>query len=191
MIGGSNALAPTIDQIGLQVAVGPGVLWLNGVVIISPFTFVLLSANTTSYIFLNTSSGLIGVNTSGYSSSNIPIATVVTSNVRVVTLVDTRPDFTNVGGSGGGGGPYPWQNISTTGTITPTSTNQFVNASGTITITLTSGTGQVYNIVNTGAGVITLAYSASTVYQLVNQGQGVQIGWDDSTSTWRAFGGTN
>jgi hypothetical protein len=103
MIGLSSALAPTAGQAGLQMSVGPAVLWLNGSVIISPFTFVFLSANSTSYVYLNTTSGLVNVNNSGYSSSNIPIATVVTNTSRVVTLVDTRPDFTNVGGGSSGG----------------------------------------------------------------------------------------
>jgi hypothetical protein len=36
----------------------------------------------------------------GYSSIDIPIATVITNSSRCVSLTDTRPDFTNVGGSG-------------------------------------------------------------------------------------------
>jgi hypothetical protein len=100
MIALSNALAPTASEKGLQVAIGPASLWLNGSVTFSPFTFIFLSPNSTSYVYLNTSTGQIGVNTTGYSSGNIPIATVVTSLLNVVTLVDTRPDFTNVGSSG-------------------------------------------------------------------------------------------
>lgn len=100
MIGLSSALAPVVEQQGLQISIGPATLWLNGAVIISPFSFIFLTANATSYVFLNTTTGLLGVNTSGYATVDIPIATIVTNLNRVVTVVDTRPDFTNVGGSG-------------------------------------------------------------------------------------------
>jgi hypothetical protein len=96
MINSFSALAPTIDQIGLQIGIGPASLWLNGSVSSVPFSFVLLSPNTTSYVYLNTTTGLVNVNTSGVPTNNIPIATVVTNLTRVVTLVDTRPDYTNV-----------------------------------------------------------------------------------------------
>lgn len=100
MIGLSNALCPSIDGGGLQVAVAPAVLWLNGFITVLPPSIIFVSPNATSYIFLNTSTAMIGVSTVGYSSIDIPIATVITNSGQCVSLADTRPDFTNVGGSG-------------------------------------------------------------------------------------------
>jgi hypothetical protein len=102
MIGLSNALFPSIDGGGLQVAVAPAKLWLNGFIIVLPPSIIFVSPNATSYIFLNTSTAMIGVSTAGYSSIDIPIATVITDSSRCVSMTDTRPDFTNVGGSGPG-----------------------------------------------------------------------------------------
>lgn len=101
MIGLSSALAPTVYQTGLQVGIGPAALWLNGAVTNLPFSFVFLQPNTTNYIYLSTSSGLVGVNQSGFSATNIPIATVTTGPSAVQSLIDNRPDFTNIGSGGG------------------------------------------------------------------------------------------
>jgi hypothetical protein len=189
MIGLSNALTPSIDTIGLQVAIGPATLWLNGTVIISPFSYVYLSNNSTTYIYLNTTSGQIGANNSGYASGNIPIATVITNLTRVTSLIDTRPDFTNIGSATGSGGTV-WADVSSSGTFVPTSLNQSINASGTISIALTAVAGQIYNVVNTGNGVITLTTTASaTIYELVNQNQAVQISYDITSTTFRVLGG--
>jgi hypothetical protein len=100
MIALTNALAPFIGQPGLEISVSPGVLWLNGFIINLPLGTVFLPPNSTSYVFLNTSSGLLGTNTTGYNTVDIPIAAVVTSFTTVVSLTETRPDFTNLAGSG-------------------------------------------------------------------------------------------
>lgn len=190
MIGATNALAPSIGEIGFHITVGPAVLWLNGITIISPFSIVFIAKNTTSYIFLNTTTGLLGVNTSGFATSNIPIAIVVSSDTKLLTLVDTRPDFTNIGtGGGGGGGGATWLAVNTSQTIIPTSTTQFINASGTCTLALTPATGQIYTIVNTGSGVITLTNLVpTTLYALVNQGQSISLAFDNTSGTFLLYG---
>jgi hypothetical protein len=188
MINSFSALAPTIDQVGLQIGIGPASLWLNGSVSSVPFGFVFLSPNTTSYVYLNTTTGLVNVNTTGVTTNNIPIATVVTNLTRVVTLVDTRPDYTNVGGGGGSPGAV-WASATSTQTIVPTALKQFINASGNITLTLTPQNGQTYTVVNTGSGLVILQdLSSNILYELENTGVGVTLSYDYNTTTWRVTG---
>jgi hypothetical protein len=189
MINGFSALAPTIGQIGLQIGIGPASLWLNGIVSSVPFGFVFLAPNSTSYVYLNTTTGLINVNTTGVATNNIPIATVVTSLTKVVTLVDNRPDYTNVGGGGGSAGAAVWSTVSTSQTVVATSFNQSLNASGNITLALTPQNGQTYTVVNTGSGLVILQdLSSNILYELVNTGQGVTLSYDYNTTTWRVTG---
>ena len=99
----SNAFFPYIGGPGLSVAIDGGVVINNGGSTVVPAQVVSLAANTTTYVFLNTSSIVIQSNTSGFPSSNCyPIATVLTSNSVVTSITDMRPDIQG-GGSGGGG----------------------------------------------------------------------------------------
>lgn len=104
MIGVSSALAPAIDQIGLQLAVGPAKVWLNGTLFTLNPSVVFLLANSTSYVYLVVPGGTIGVNNTGYPATNaVPISKAVTNLNAVISITDDRPDFTSA--VGGGGGP--------------------------------------------------------------------------------------
>jgi len=106
-----------------------------------------------------------------------------------VTLIDTRPDYTNVGGGGGSGPGAVWVSATSTETIVPTALKQFINASGNITLSLTPQNGQTYTVVNTGSGVVILQdLSSNILYELVNTGLGVTLSYDYNTTTWRVTG---
>ncbi len=102
MITNTSALVPIIELTGLEVYVGPATLWINGFIINTAPTILFLAGNATSYVFLNFTTGLIQVNTAGFENDYLPIATVVTNRTSVVTLVDQRPDWSNIGGGGSG-----------------------------------------------------------------------------------------
>jgi len=102
MIDPRNYFAPFIGPPGLQISVDAGVVLISGAPVNVAATNVSLAPNTTTYVYLNTSSGNISSNTSGFPSTNCyPIAQVVTSTSSVLNLTDSRVD---VGGTGGGSG---------------------------------------------------------------------------------------
>lgn len=96
-----NYFAPYIGPPGLLIAVNAGELLFSGASVIIPATTVILLANATNYVFLNTSTAGIQSNTSGFPSSNCyPLATVLTGTTGIVALVDNRPDVSPSGSSG-------------------------------------------------------------------------------------------
>lgn len=97
MIDPKNTLAPYIDGSGLVLSVGSAIILQSGASTSVPLTVIGLTANATNFVFFN--SGTIQVNTSGFTSSVYPIATVTTGNNSITHVVDNRPDVT-VGGSG-------------------------------------------------------------------------------------------
>src|SRR5580692_6205913 len=109
-----NFFAPSIGQPGLSIFVEAGTLEVSGVGTVVPAATVTLPANSTNYVFLNTTSAVVQSNTSGFPSTGYPIATVITGNSGVVSLVDNRPDVTS-GGSGGGGGTVTSVGLATGG----------------------------------------------------------------------------
>jgi len=103
MIGLSNAFAPSILN-GLEVAIAPGQIVIDGDIARIPYTVVFLEPNAVSYITLSLSSGTLSIDNSGYASGELPICTVITDGQKILTLVDDRPDFSDTG-SGGGSTP--------------------------------------------------------------------------------------
>lgn len=101
MITSTNALVPTIGGQGFVMTVGPASLWVNNILAVVPPSVVFLSQRTTNYISLNTGTGLVQVNTTGFTSTSIPIATVVTNNFGVTSFADNRPDFYTTPNGGG------------------------------------------------------------------------------------------
>jgi hypothetical protein len=102
MIEPSNAFSPYIDGGGLSLGVTGGVALIGTIPTTVPGGSVALTANATNYVFLNLSSGILQVNTTGFGVSEYPIATVVTTNSGIQTLTDSRADVA-VGSSSGGG----------------------------------------------------------------------------------------
>lgn len=104
MISPTNAFSPYIDGGGLFLGVTSGVALVGSTPILVPGQFVPLTSNTTNYVLLNLTSGILQVNTSGFTSGNYPIAIVTTLNTGVLSVVDARPDVAAAGPGGGGGG---------------------------------------------------------------------------------------
>lgn len=117
MIALSSALAPSIDRVGLQVNIGPAALWFSGAAVFLQPATVFLSANNTFYIYLNSGTNTVQTNTTGFTSTVIPIATVVTGLATVTSLVDNRPDFYG----------NPFASISYADNETPTGTINGIN----------------------------------------------------------------
>jgi hypothetical protein len=97
----TNILAPTIQPVGLNMAVSAGQVYVNNTLVSVPPTIVILTANSTNFIFLNTTSGAIQVNTSGFPTPCYPISAVSTGDKKVASYTDSRPDVFLGAGSGG------------------------------------------------------------------------------------------
>lgn len=118
MISPTNILVPQIIGPGLLIGIGPGLVWFGGSSVNYAEAFVGLHAQSTNFVYLDFSSGLIVVNLTGFPSNCFPIATVTTGSTNVVSLVDVRPDLiSGVGGGGGGSGPTYRDNEVPTGNI--------------------------------------------------------------------------
>jgi hypothetical protein len=89
----NNALVPQIIGPGLNISINQGVVLINGVDTLFPNTIVGLTANTTTYIFINIGAAVLQSNNSGFPSNSYPIATVTSTNTGVAQLLDNRPDY--------------------------------------------------------------------------------------------------
>jgi len=123
MISPTNAFTPYIDGPGLSVTVSSGVVILtSGAPTLVALTAVSLTANTTNYVSLSFVTGAISNSTSPFAAGVYPIATVVTDNVGVKTLTDSRPDvatFTVAAGGSTGTGSVVLAEGATIGDTTP------------------------------------------------------------------------
>lgn len=116
---GLHDFAPSLGS-GLNVNVGGGVAAISTVPTAIVGTSVGVAANTTTYIYVNLSTAIISSNTSGFTSTEYPVATVVTNSTQIVTLTDDRPGAYAVTSSGGSGAVSSVSNSDGTLTITPT-----------------------------------------------------------------------
>lgn len=99
----TSALAPKTGTGGLFVTILPGSCYVNNsLVLFNNNTVVAIPKNKTSFIFLDTTAGIITVNQTGFPASGcFPIATATTGVTDVLSLTDNRPDLFLAGGSGG------------------------------------------------------------------------------------------
>ena len=95
----TTALAPQALP-GLNVQVRGGTILLANSSIGISNTTVALSNNTTNYVFLS-STGTVQTNTTGFTSTVLPIATVLTAQGQIVDIQDNRPDYIFTGGGSG------------------------------------------------------------------------------------------
>jgi hypothetical protein len=201
MIDIRNFFAPSIGPPGLNIVVAAGVILVGGVGVVVPTTLVALTANATNYVYLNTSTGGIVVNTTGFpASGDYPIAIAVTGRTGISSLIDSRADVAGTGTGGGGGGADTVLLASTTQNLTlPSSGNLYVDATagaGGITLTLPTAVGlggqrATVVMVDTGAGGVTLAgtISGNTNYELTNQWQSVTV--ESNNTSWRVTAAAN
>ncbi len=88
---------------GLTLNLAPGTAYCSGAVHTYAGGTLTLTASTTNYVFLNIASSCApGSNTSGFSSTTIPIATVVTGGSTITSITDVRTFFVSTNSSSGG-----------------------------------------------------------------------------------------
>jgi hypothetical protein len=138
-----NFFAPSVSP-GLNIFVETGEILINGQNMLVLSSIYPMVANSTNYVYLNTSTGAILSNSSGFPASNCyPIATVITGNQNVTSLTDSRAD---VAGSGGGGGGDVTSVFGRTGAVTAEA-NDYASVPG---LTLGDGSGAVVEFPATG-----------------------------------------
>ena len=104
--------------------------------------------NTINYVYVSTSTGNPGSNTSGFTTGEFPVAKVTTSGGNITAIVDVRTFFQNIGG--GGSGPAC---IGATSPIQVNGANTPV-CSGTATISILGGTIPIWPTVYYGSNTV-------------------------------------
>jgi hypothetical protein len=94
----TNAFAPMIQAPGLLLHVDAGILYTNGIPSSVAAADVALAANTTNFIYLDLSTGLLAA-AATLPAFSYPIAAAITNLTSVTGLVDARPDVWNFNGS--------------------------------------------------------------------------------------------
>jgi hypothetical protein len=143
---------------GLTLNLSAGTAFCSGT--IEPYAAGTLSmtASTTNYVYLNTSAGCVpAVKTTAFTSSDIPVATVVAGPSAIASITDDRTIFQQ--GSSSGGGVPSVNGITSAVTISGSGVS---TAGSTITI---SGSGAAVDILSdqkaTGTPFYTKAEYAS------------------------------
>lgn len=143
---------------GLTLNVSPGTSFFGGVLYFwNGSTPLTMTDNTTNYVYVSTSNGHPAFNTSGFTTGEFPVATVVTSGGNITSILDVRTFFQNIGGGGGGG-------ISCVGATFPIQVNGANTnvCSGTATLSIVGGTIPIWPTVYYGSN--TIQPSANFVY---------------------------
>jgi len=199
MIGLTNAFCPYIGGPGLLVGIDDGVVLIGTTPTFIAGQIVSVAANATNYIQLNTSSGSVQVNTTGFGAGDYPIAIVTTGLTYIEAVVDSRPDVYE-GGSGGGGGLLAPTAYSANANVASSVVyGQATAGAGGITLTLQStlltiGQAQLFMKMDSAAGAVMLTDSAGATFNslsgwaetswlLVNQGEYANCVWDGTRYT--------
>ena len=140
--------SPLLGASGFQILIGEGVAVVNNVPIVIPATNLTLIALSTNYVYVDLSAGVISSNTSGFTSTEYPVAIVTTDSISILSLQDVRSGApsTSIGGGGSGiplgtsaqvpvmnSGATAYAPVSLSGDLTITS-------AGVVTVTKSSGT---------------------------------------------------
>jgi hypothetical protein len=170
MIALSNAFAPFIGGPGLFVSVDSGNVINSGANTFVPAATLSLPANSTVYVYLNTSSFTFSTSTSGFpSTSCYPIAVVTTGSSGVLNLTDSRPDVGGVGGfvptaiNAQIGTSYPIQNSDQSALVT------FNNTSAVAVTLAQAGSSNLFQagwwcyVKNKNTGLVTITPTTSTI----------------------------
>jgi hypothetical protein len=97
-----NAALNCPSTSALNLLIGPGTANCSGTIETYAGGTLTLTASTTNYIYLNTSASCIpAVKTTSFTTSDIPIATVVTGVSSISSIVDDRTIFFVPGGASG------------------------------------------------------------------------------------------
>jgi hypothetical protein len=137
---------------GLRVQIAAGSVNIGALVMAIPAQTITATANATTYIYLNTTTGLINTNGSGFPSSGAyPIATATANATYVYTLADSRPNIFVSGTGGSGGSPG-----TPTGTVQANCTGVFCAVPNTV-VNLSTGNTTYSGLNIATAGAFTFA----------------------------------
>lgn len=105
-VGLTTGFVPKNNSPGLHITIGAGHAVISGSVAYFPPGDIALAANSTTYIYLNYSSGHIESSLSGFLAGSWPICTAFTTATDCQGYSDLRPDapLSSSGGSGTPGG---------------------------------------------------------------------------------------
>jgi hypothetical protein len=85
---------------GLTLNLAAGTAYCNGIVRTYAGGTLTLAASATNYVYLNISSSCVPAsNTTGFSSTTIPVATVATSGTSITSITDVRTMFVSSNGT--------------------------------------------------------------------------------------------
>lgn len=103
-------LPPYPALAGLKVYISGGNVVVNGTPVYIPSQYVYLQPNSTSFVYVDLTNGVIAQSSSGFPTTAYPVCICSTNGTMITTMTDARPD---VFGGGGGGGPSNvlWNNI--------------------------------------------------------------------------------
>ncbi|MCU1305161.1 MAG: hypothetical protein JWQ87_5445 [Candidatus Sulfotelmatobacter sp.] len=96
-------MPPYPQLAGFRVQVATGKINIGSTTTVIPATTIYVNPNSVTYIFLNVTTGIVQSNNGGFGAGIYPIAVATSNSTYVYSLVDSRPDVFNNGGSGGGG----------------------------------------------------------------------------------------
>jgi hypothetical protein len=113
---------------GLTLDIAGGTAFCNGTIVTYAAGTLTMTASQTNYVYLDsTVSCAPASNTTGFTSAQIPIATVVAGSSTITTITDVRSFFSI--------GTLPLQVIVSSGSISVTQDNAYVICTTTCTVT--------------------------------------------------------
>lgn len=154
----TSSFAVYISGSGLFLTVDPAVVLNNNVLVSIQQTVVSLANNATNYIFFNTSSNTLQLNTTGFPAQVIPIAIAITSQGTIISVFDSRPDWVVIAN--------PVSLVNAPGTPLTTGNFSFSGWGSGASLVVNSGTQTGYSItINAGSNplvqpTITLTFNS-------------------------------
>jgi hypothetical protein len=153
--------APTVGS-GLTLNLGGGTANCAGTIATYAAGTLTMTASTTNYVYLNTAASCIpAVKTTTFTSSDIPLAIVVTSSSAITGITDDRTMFQQPGSLSGGSSGHGVQfSIGNGSAAVPAAPYQNAPATGTIshcywtTMTADASANLVFNVKLAGTNIL-------------------------------------
>ena len=139
----------------LTLNVAPGTAVCNNTIRTYAGGTLSLAPNATNFVYLNTSNNCVPAsNTTGFTSTTIPIATVLTTNTAISSVTDVRTMFVSGGGAGSG-------SVTSVGLAMPSLfsvSGSPVTGSGTLTASLANQNANLFMAGPASGGATTPAF---------------------------------
>jgi hypothetical protein len=178
---------------GLRIFVGPGSVYINNATVNVYGGFVPLAPLAVNYVYLNMRNAMVETGLGSFSGNVWPIATVITNQTEIVTLVDSRGINGPIMDGAHGHPADTVYTLNVSGTLAiETGNNYFCPvADGTTQALPAPGAfaGTTIKFLKNGSGLpVTITGGNSGTYFLSNQGQSVWYQTDGIV--WDVVGGT-